>query len=108
MAARVMVYGTAWCEMTRELRIFLTRERVLHDFHNVEVNAPDRAAAQTMNPWEPPRMNSGKYSVPVVVVETRIMRNPALGVLRRELHKRGLLSAEGSTEDRVDDRADGA
>ncbi len=100
MAARVMVYGTAWCEMTRELRIFLTRERVLHDFHNVEVNAPDRAAAQTMN--------SGKYSVPVVVVETRIMRNPALGVLRRELHKRGLLSAEGSTEDRVDDRADGA
>ena len=39
-------------------------------------------------------MNEGKYSVPVLVVGERTMRNPDLGVLGRELRKQGFIEEE--------------
>ncbi len=81
--SRVTLYGTAWCEVARDLRIYLTQQKVDYTFLNVENNPQDEAAALTMN--------EGKYSVPVLVVGERTMRNPDLGVLGRELRKQGLL-----------------
>jgi glutaredoxin len=85
MATTVTIYGTAWCEVTRDLRIFLTRSKVPFEFRNVDVDARDAAAALTMR--------RGSYEVPVVVVGERTMRNPAQGVLQRELLRQGLLRA---------------
>ena len=82
----VMLYGTAWCEVARGLRIYLTQQKVDYTFLNVENNPQDEAAALTMN--------EGRYSVPVLVVGERTMRNPDLGVLGRELRKQGFIEEE--------------
>ena len=82
----VTLYGTAWCEVARGLRIYLTQQKVDYAFLNVENNPQDEAAALTMN--------EGKYSVPVLVVGERTMRNPDLNVLGRELRKQGLVEED--------------
>ncbi|CAN5774447.1 hypothetical protein BH24DEI2_BH24DEI2_01470 [soil metagenome] len=81
----VTLYGTAWCEVTRELRIFLNAQKVPYTFKNVENDVQDKAAALTLK--------GGEYYTPVVVVGERAMLNPAVGVLERELRKQGLLEA---------------
>ena len=81
----VILYGTAWCEVTRDLRIYLNAQKILYTFKNVENDAQDRAAALTLK--------GGEYYTPVVVVGERIMLNPAESVLERELRKQGLLEA---------------
>ncbi len=87
VASRVAVYGTAWCELTRTLRIYLIQNKVAHDFHDVSEGASSEPALLTLE--------GGRYSVPVVVVDERVMKNPQLGVLARELVNRGLLEAGG-------------
>ena len=82
----VTLYGTAWCEVARGLRIYLTQRKVDYTFLNVENNPQDEAAALTMN--------EGKYSVPVLVVGERTMRNPDLGVLERELRKQRFIQED--------------
>ena len=86
MEPQVTVYGTAWCEVTREFRIYLTRQQIDFTFRNVENNADDKAAAMTMN--------NGEYQTPVIQVGERNMRNPSRGVLERELKKQGVLEGE--------------
>lgn len=85
MNTNVTLYGTAWCDVTRSLRRFMTQRRVPHRFHNVDNDPPDEAAAATMR--------DGRYWLPVVVVGDRTMRNPAEAVLERELRRRGVLAA---------------
>ena len=82
---KVTLYATAWCEVARELRIYLTRQGVPFDFKNVENDANDKAAAMTMS--------GGTYATPVVLVGERAMRNPSLSVLERELKAQGFLKA---------------
>ena len=91
--SEVTLYGTAWCEVARDLRIYLTQQKVDYTFLNVENNPQDEAAALTMN--------EGKYSVPVLVVGERTMRNPDLGVLGRELRKQGLLEDDNGNRQSV-------
>ena len=86
MEPQVTVYGTAWCEVTREFRIYFTRQEVDFVFRNVENNPDDKAAAMTMN--------NGQYQTPVIQVGERNMRNPSRGVLERELKRQGLLTSE--------------
>ena len=81
----VTLYGTAWCEVTRDLRIFLNAQKVPYTFKNVENDARDKAAALTLK--------GGEYYTPVVVVGKRAMLNPKESVLERELRKQGLLEA---------------
>lgn len=87
----VTVYGTAWCELTRALRIYLIQQRVGHRFHNVELEAEDGAAALTLQ--------GGRYEVPVVAVGERLLKNPQLAVLARELARRELLGADELSAD---------
>jgi hypothetical protein len=86
---RVAVYGTAWCEITRTLRIYLIQNKIAHSFHHVNSEARTEPALLTLE--------EGRYKVPVVVVDKRIMKNPQLGVLARELESRGLLQAGSVT-----------
>jgi len=81
----VKVYGTAWCEVTRELRLYLQGKGVAHSFTNVENDASDEAAALTLH--------DGRYETPVVLVGERAIKNPAHSVLERELVKQAVLKA---------------
>ena len=79
----VTVYGTAWCDVTRELRLYLQAKGVPHSFTNVENEVSDKIAEMTLR--------EGRYETPVVLVGERPIKNPARSVLERELVKQGIL-----------------
>ena len=78
----VKVYGADWCPKTQQVLEFLSKNRVPHDYINVEL---DPAASAWVK-----RQNHGKEIKPTLDIGGKVLAEPSTAELREALKNVGV------------------
>jgi glutaredoxin len=82
----VIVYGTAWCRLTFNVRECLMRARVAYEFFDIDRNAKADEFVR--------KVNGGSRRYPVVVVARQTVITPMLADLRAMLDAEARLAGD--------------